>query len=263
MHITVEPSGGDHAFLHLRGDFDTFYVTSLQQELDQLQKAGIRKVALNLRLVRFINSTAIGALIKASKQLSAAGGKLVIARPSPFCRDIFSKVGLDRVIKVYESEEDAVAALHGGTVATAAKAVATHDEESSVLFSPQDMDRIKVILSQSTIKAPVTGAEGWSGAGRMGNVDEQGLSFTWNGGDTGLAPFSMAQVLAMGTRWKLQFRLPMLQKGFLKAQGVVSEISERTDGVKVSLRFQDLEEATAKALKQYAEDMRNLKKELG
>jgi len=263
MHITVEPSGGDHAFLHLRGDFDTFYVTSLQKEIDQLQKAGIRKLALNLRLVRFINSSAMGALIKASKQVSAAGGKLVIARPSPFCRDIFSKVGLDRVIKIYESEEDAVAALHGGAVATAARGAAVAEEESSVLFSPLDMERVKVILTQSSVQAPVTGAEGWSGAGRMGNVDEQGLSFTWNGGETGLAPFAMAQLLAMGTRWKLQFRLPLLQKGFLKAPGLVSEISERADGVRVSVRFQELEEATAKALRQYAEDMRNLKKELG
>jgi hypothetical protein len=125
------------------------------------------------------------------------------------------------------------------------------------------MDRVKVILSQSTIQAPVTGAEGWSGSGRMGSVDEQGLSFNWNGGETGLTPFAMAQLLAMGTRWDLKFRLPMLQKGFLKAHGVVSEISERNDGIKVSMRFQDLDAETAKALKLYAEEMRNLKKELG
>ncbi len=263
MHITVEPSGGDHAFLHLRGDFDTFYVTSLQQEVDQLTKAGIRRIALNLRLVRFINSPAMGSLIKISKQLSAAGGKLVISRPSPFCRDIFSKIGLNRVIQICETEEEAVAALHGASAPAAAKGGGVAEEESSMTFRPTDMDRVKVILSQSTIKAPVTGAEGWSGSGRMGSVDEHGLSFSWNGGETGLTPFAMAQLLAMGTRWELKFRLPMLQKGFLKAHGVVSEISERNDGVRVSMRFQDVEAETAKALKLYAEEMRNLKKELG
>lgn len=263
MHITVEPSADDYAFLHLRGDFDTYYVTSLQHEIDQLGKAGIKKVALNLRLVRFINSTALGAIIKISKALQQQGGKLVISRPSPFCRDIFSKVGLDRVVRVYETEEEAIAGLAGGAAPAAAKSAAHADEESSVLFTPLDMERVRVILSQSTIKVPVTGAEGWSGKGRMASVDETGVSFHWNGGETGLAPFAMAQLLSMGTRWRCKFRLPLLQKGFLEAAGVISEISERADGVKVAVRFQELDDATNKALKQYAEDMRNLKKELG
>ena len=97
MHISVEPKD-DHAFLHMRGEFDTYYVPEMQREIDALIKTGIVRVALNLRFVKFINSTALGAMIKASKLLAGKGGRLVVARPSPFCRDIFGKVGLDRVI---------------------------------------------------------------------------------------------------------------------------------------------------------------------
>ena len=114
MHISVEPSE-DHAVLHLRGEFDTYYVPLLQQEIDALVKAGIVRVVLNLRLVKFINSTALGAMIKASKLLQAKGGKLVIARPSTFCRDIIEKVGLDRVVSIFSDSLDAAleARAHG------------------------------------------------------------------------------------------------------------------------------------------------------
>ena len=81
MHISVEPRD-DHAILHLRGEFDTYYVPHLQKEIDDLVKAGITRVVLNLRLVKFINSTALGAIIKASKGLAAKQGKLAISRPS-------------------------------------------------------------------------------------------------------------------------------------------------------------------------------------
>ena len=48
----------------------------------------------------------MGAMIKASKLLHAKNGKLVISRPSTFCRDIIEKVGLDRVVTVYDSDQD-------------------------------------------------------------------------------------------------------------------------------------------------------------
>ena len=96
MHITVEPRD-DHAVLYLRGEFDTFYVPALQQEINALAKTGMHRLVLDLRFVKFINSTALGAIIKASKDATKAGGRLVISRPSPFCRDILEKIGLERV----------------------------------------------------------------------------------------------------------------------------------------------------------------------
>ena len=91
MHITVEPSD-NHVILHLRGEFDTYYCPMLQEEIDAVQRGGVHRVVLNLRMVKFINSTALGAIIKASKALSSEGGRLVISRPcllytSPSPRD--------------------------------------------------------------------------------------------------------------------------------------------------------------------------------
>jgi anti-anti-sigma factor len=267
MHISVEPRD-DHAILHLRGEFDTYYVPTLQKEIDDVVKAGVVRVVLNLRLVKFINSTALGSIIKASKALNAKQGKLVISRPSAFCRDILEKVGLDRVVGVFESDEAAAASF--GKPTPAAKAAPSEDpaeESSSVLFAPVDESRIEHFLSQSQVlvKTPITKdkpASAWSGAGRMSALDERGMRFTWNGGHTGLSPFAMAQLLSIGTEWKVKFRLPLLQRGYCEAVSVVTEVEERPDGVKVAANFKAIDDVTRKAIAQYATDLAFLKEEL-
>ena len=266
MHISVEPSD-DYAILHLRGEFDTYYVPSLQKEIDDLVKAGVLRVVLNLRLVKFINSTALGAIIKASKSLSAKHGKLAISRPSAFCRDILEKVGLDRVVGVFDSDEEAAASFSKAQPAKAKPAEDPAEESSSVLFQPVEEGRIEHFLSQSQVivKAPITKdkpASAWSGAGRMSALDERGLRFTWNGGQTGLSPFAMAQLLSIGTEWKVKFRLPLLQRGYCEAVAVVSEVEERPDGVKVGANFKAIDDTTKKAIQQYAKDLAFLKDEL-
>jgi anti-anti-sigma factor len=265
MHISVEPSD-DHAILHLRGEFDTYYVPLLQKEIDDLAKAGIVRVVLNLRLVKFINSTALGAIIKASKGLGTKSGKLALSRPSAFCRDIIEKVGLDRVVGVYDSDEAAVESFDKTLAKPKAAAEETPEESSSVLFTPVEEARIAHFLTQSQliVKAPMSKEKtsAWSGAGRMSALDEHGMRFTWNGGHTGLSPFAMAQMLSIGTEWKVKFRLPLLQRGYCEAVAVVGEVEERPDGVKVGANFKAIDDTTKKAIQQYAKDLAFLKEEL-
>ncbi len=113
MHINVEPSD-DHAILHLRGEFDTYYCPMLQEEIDGVQKSGVTNVVLNMRMVKFINSTALGAIIKAFKLMDANGGKLVIARPSSFTKDIMEKVGINRIVPLLGTDEEAIASQRVG-----------------------------------------------------------------------------------------------------------------------------------------------------
>jgi anti-anti-sigma factor len=268
MHITVDPRD-DYAVLHLRGDFDTFYVRDLQKEIDGLIQAGVVYAILNLRLVKFINSTALGAIIKASKALAAHGGKLVMARPSAFCRDIIEKVGLDRVVPVYGSDEEAAAALRSDEgVQVEASSDTSIDDEATVLFTPTDAARIEQFLTESrrlTGRSPVHGQQfgkNWNGVGRMAGLDEQGLRFTWNGGATGLPTFAMGQMLAIGTELKVKFRLPLFQQGFCEATAKVSDVEERADSVKIGAAFTKIDDKTRQAAKQYAADLRFLKDEL-
>jgi len=264
MQVTLEPRD-NFTILHLRGEFDTFYCALLQKEVEGLIASGVNRIALNLRLVKFINSTALGAIIKVSKTLANGGGKLVIARPSVFCRDIMEKVGLDRVVPMYDSDEAAGAAL------VAEKGNAAHakggdeiEDETAILFAPTDVKRVEHFIPEGVRASVPTLGFGsiWRGVGRMSALDSESLRFTWNGGDTGLTPFEMGQMLSLGTDLTVKFRVPLLKKGHCEAVVTVSEVEERPDGVKLAATFSQIEPETLAAVKQYASDMAFLKREL-
>ena len=267
MHITVEPSD-DHAILHLRGEFDTYYCLPFQEEIDGVRKSGVSNVVLNMRMVKFINSTALGAIIKASKAMASEGGKLVISRPSAFSKDIMEKVGLDRVVPVYETDEAAVQEFRS-TSAAAQKALtesAFEEDRSTVIFNLLDQEKLAHFIKQDVkSENPVHGhafGKNWAGIGRMAGLDQNGLRFTWGGGHTDLTPFDMGQMLAVGTRLHVKFRLPLLQRGYCEAEVDVDLLEERADGVKVGGQFTEIDGETREAVKQYAKDMAFLKEEL-
>jgi anti-anti-sigma factor len=266
MHIKAEPRE-NYTVLHLRGEFDTFYCPLLQAEIDSLTAAGVNKIALNLRLVKFINSTAMGAIIKASKSLKADGGTLTISRPSAFCRETLSKVGLERVVPIFDSDEAAGSAMQGEEIAPASsEEELLREDQTIIIFSPVDEERAKHFISrEDEITNPVHGhsfGSSWRGIGRMSGLDAEGVRFTWNGGNTGLTSFEMSQLLALGTEIKTKFRLPLLQKGLLEATLTITAIEERPDGVKIGASFSEIDDETRSAVQQYAEDLRFLRQEL-
>ena len=72
MKSTVETLDG-FVVLRLRGEFDTISSPSFLGEIDRLLSDGVTRIALNLRLVKFINSTAMGAIIRAAQALRKRG----------------------------------------------------------------------------------------------------------------------------------------------------------------------------------------------
>ncbi len=267
--MQITPEARDRfTVLHLRGEFDTYYCPLLQEEVDGLLRAGETRVVLNLRLVKFINSTALGAILKASKALKKAGGGLALSKPSAFVRDIIEKVGLNRVVSIHGSDEDAGAALLAGAPQAAAETPADlPEDESSVLFALLDEKRMQHFVENAKRRAtnPLHGhvfGSNWRGIGRMLGLDSQGLSFFWNGGNTDLSSFEMGQLLALGTELRVKFRLPLLKKGLCEAVVAVTEIEERDEGVKVAASFHEIDEETREAVEQWAKDMAFLKSEL-
>lgn len=271
MQTTVDPHD-QHAVLHLRGEFDTFSCPAFTDEIAALQTSGMSNIVVNLRLVRFINSTALGAILKASRGLQTAGGKLVISHPSSFCKDILEKIGLDRVIGVHNSDEEAAAALAAaapqGNQAVSGAEGADGDldaDPSSVLFRPTDQSRVEHFLGTPKADNPVHGhafGTQWTGVGRMSSLDTEGLTYQWAGGKTGLSAFDMGQMLSVGTAMTVKFKLPLLKKGFSEALAEVTELTERSDSVEVRVTFGELDETTLQAVTQYMADMAYLKDEL-
>ncbi len=265
MHIQIDPRD-KYTVLHLRGEFDTYYCPMLQKEVDDLLTAGVKHVVLNMRLVKFINSTALGAVIKASKAVAGKGGQLALSRPSPFVRDVIGKIGLNRVVPVFDSDEAAGASMRGTKPSEEVVSGDELDDEASLLFTLVDAKRIEHFVGNDKGPAnPVHGhsfGSNWRGIGRMASLSENGLSFTWNGGSTGLSSFEMGQLLALGTELKVKFRMPLLARGHFEATAAVTALEERAEGVKVSAQFSGLDNETKSQVRQYADDMAFLKREL-
>lgn len=68
-------------------------------------------VVVDLAGVEFMDSTGLGVLVAAHNRASAAGRRLVIARPQRIVRNALRLVQVDSVVDVYDSLDDAVASL--------------------------------------------------------------------------------------------------------------------------------------------------------
>jgi anti-anti-sigma factor len=112
MEITLDRQPGG-AVLRLHGELDALASPRATRAIDAEVAAGERSLVLDLNHVRFLDSTGIEAIFCAARTLAERGGRLVLSRPSPFCRDVLARVGLDRYVEIVDSEEDALACLRG------------------------------------------------------------------------------------------------------------------------------------------------------
>ncbi len=241
----------DYAILTLKGEFDTFYVPSLQVEIDGLLEHGVYHIILNMRLVKFVNSTALGGIIKAHKLCKAQGGELLIAQPSAFVKEIIGKVGIDQLVPVYDEEDQAVKhivkALNAQSLAGDAPVV----DHEKVLISFSDETRNQMIGGQKTI------------VGTMCNVDGNRVQFLWSGKALGLSPDQSKQIFFEGSEANLKFQVKLFKKGYFEVVGTVADVQNTEDGqTRVTAKFKAINEGDRTALSQFAQDMEFLKQQL-
>lgn len=240
----------DYCILALKGEFDTFYVPALQDEVQALLNDGIAHIILNMRLVKFINSTALGAIIKIHKLCKAANGEMVVAQPSAFVRDVIGKIGIDQLVPVLDDEEHAIKHVIKALNALELAGAAPVNQERVMITFP-DPTRNQQIGGQKTL------------LGSMGNVNGERIQFLWNGEKHGISLDQGKQLFFQGSDLNLKFQVKMFKKGYFELLGKVSEAVEAGDGqLRITATFAAISEADRAALTQFAEDMEFLKRQL-
>ena len=87
------------------------YRATWQKKVDKaIEKSG-GDVMLNLEKARFIDSRGMGYLFSTHKTLNAAGRRLFLVLKGPEVRDALDTAGVTELLRVYESEEQAKAAM--------------------------------------------------------------------------------------------------------------------------------------------------------
>lgn len=102
---------GDVRVLRAAGEVDFDVAPQFKRRISSLIEGGDRRLVVDLSGVEFIDSTAIGVLVGAIRRMRAAGGSLVVVCDNDEVRAIFEAVGLENVIPLHHSHQDAFAAL--------------------------------------------------------------------------------------------------------------------------------------------------------
>src|SRR3989440_6451041 len=112
--VQVEDAGEDLAILVVGGEVDFEVSPQLKARMMRTIKAGRRPLVLDLSHVTFIDSTAIGVIAGALEKLGeAGGGPLAVVCTHEKGMQIFEITGLDSVITVHPTPEEAVVRLPG------------------------------------------------------------------------------------------------------------------------------------------------------
>ena len=223
------------ACLALTGDFDSFAAHPFLEQVEASVQAGATNVAVNLRMALFINSTAVGSLIKARKRLRGLGGDMVLSEPSARVKEALDLLGMSQLMKSYPSDDAAMKALR----AVSGESVDV-PAENAVLVRFSDAALQKKYAALASVA-------------KMASLEESAISFTSAG---------EASHFPIGAAIKAKFRLPLFMRAYyFDFPCTISKAEKAKDGIKVTAGFGDIVDDDRKAIAQFVRDLRLLREE--
>jgi anti-sigma B factor antagonist len=105
----------------VRGEVDLFTAPEFKQRINAAIEAGARLLVVDLGEASFIDSSSLGILISAHKRLRLRGDHLVVVCDVPAILNTFAITGLDGVLAMDRTREEALERdLNGDAEPTAA-----------------------------------------------------------------------------------------------------------------------------------------------
>ena len=117
FEVSTADLGGGVATVAVGGEVDLHTAPALKLALGEVIDQGARYVLVDLSRATFIDSTTLGVLVSGLKRLRANDGELSLVCSDRNIAKIFEITGLDRVFSIYESRDEALAALEPQTSA--------------------------------------------------------------------------------------------------------------------------------------------------
>jgi anti-sigma B factor antagonist len=108
--VTTYNAGGEtYVIVELSGEADATNSDALREILDAEIRRQPRTMVLNLRELRFMDSTALHVILRASRTLDRNGCILAIAAPCEAVAKVLKLTATDQLIPVYANVSDATA----------------------------------------------------------------------------------------------------------------------------------------------------------
>lgn len=109
MKIAARESKGSTIF-DVSGDIDLAHSPEMRKALlGEIKEKKVPKVFLNLREVRYIDSSGIASLVEGLKASRDVGSRLILFGLSTSVREVMQLSRLQKIFEIYDSEEQALA----------------------------------------------------------------------------------------------------------------------------------------------------------
>ncbi len=115
FRITPTPLGDDGTVIAVRGEVDLFTAPDLKAAIGAAVSEGRVRVVVDLSETSFLDSSGLGVLVGALQRLRDRDGALSVVNVDPSIARTFTITGLDQILAVRETREDAIAALEAET----------------------------------------------------------------------------------------------------------------------------------------------------
>lgn len=111
MDIVVEKHSADVTIVYISGRLDLLTSSELKQRVAELVEYGQINIIIDLLNCSYIDSSGLGVIIGCLKITRRGGGDLRIARPAEQARVILELTTLNRVLRPYDTLENALASF--------------------------------------------------------------------------------------------------------------------------------------------------------
>lgn len=91
---------GSESVVEVHGELDAYTTPQLRKALESTLERAAKRIVVGLSGTSFIDSTGLGAMVAASRRVSAIGGELVIDSPRPSVYRILQITGLSLSIPI-------------------------------------------------------------------------------------------------------------------------------------------------------------------
>ncbi|MEY2425189.1 MAG: anti-sigma factor antagonist [Actinomycetota bacterium] len=98
---------GRYAVVAVRGEVDALTSPQLRRSIEELVSDGQAQLVLDLREVKFLDSSALSVLVSGRKQVQAEGGDLTLVCTEPRILQLFQITNLEDVFTIHDSVEAA------------------------------------------------------------------------------------------------------------------------------------------------------------
>ncbi len=107
--VINKDAAGSNLILRLAGELDHHSSRLFREEFSaEWQKKDINNLILNFKKLTFMDSSGVGAIIGRYNQVKEKNGSVAVCGTSPSVKKLMEMSGLLKIVRLYDSENDAL-----------------------------------------------------------------------------------------------------------------------------------------------------------